>query len=128
MFIINFVITQIAQDEHDASEIIYKIVQIFVYLIAIIVVAVPEGLPLVAGISLADAAVRMKEDNILVKNFEAPETMGGVEEIITSKTASLTLNEMTVKAFYIEEKGHLNRKKNTFMQSELEFNNIEITK
>lgn len=87
----------------------------FILFFTLIAVAVPEGLPLVVGISLAYAAVRMQEDNILVKNFKAPEAMGGVEEIITSKTASLTKNEMTVKAFYIEGKKFNNRKNNTFL-------------
>lgn len=44
--------------------------------ITIIIVAVPEGLPLTIGISLAYSVNRMKDDQILVKNLNSPEVMG----------------------------------------------------
>lgn len=53
----------------EADKIVQRIVETLTLFIALIVVAVPEGLPLAVGIALAYSAVRMKEDNILVKNI-----------------------------------------------------------
>ena len=71
--------------------------------ITIIVVAVPEGLPLAVTISLAFSVMKMKEDNNLVRKLEASETMGGANEICTDKTGTLTMNKMTVKEIYFND-------------------------
>lgn len=60
--------------------------------ITVIVVAVPEGLPLAVTISLAFSVMKMKEENNLVRKLEASETMGGASEICTDKTGTLTKN------------------------------------
>lgn len=64
--------------------------------ITIIVVAVPEGLPLAVTISLAYSVNQMRKENNLVRRLEAAETMGGANEILTDKTGTLTENRMTV--------------------------------
>ncbi len=64
--------------------------------ITIIVVAVPEGLPLAVTISLAYSVNEMRLENNLVRKLEAAETMGGANEILTDKTGTLTQNRMTV--------------------------------
>lgn len=69
--------------------------------ITVIVVAVPEGLPLAVTISLAFSVMKMKKENNLVRKLEASETMGGANEICTDKTGTLTMNKMTVKAVYM---------------------------
>ena len=58
--------------------------------ITIIVVAVPEGLPLAVTISLAYSVNQMRKENNLVRKLEAAETMGGTNEILTDKTGTLT--------------------------------------
>lgn len=58
--------------------------------ITIVVVAVPEGLPLAVTISLAYSVNQMKNENNLVRRLEAAETMGGANEILTDKTGTLT--------------------------------------
>ncbi len=68
--------------------------------ITVIVVAVPEGLPLAVTISLAFSVMKMKEENNLVRKLEASETMGGANEICTDKTGTLTKNQMSVKQLY----------------------------
>lgn len=68
--------------------------------ITVIVVAVPEGLPLAVTISLAFSVMKMKEENNLVRKLEASETMGGANEICTDKTGTLTKNQMSVKELY----------------------------
>lgn len=64
--------------------------------ITIIVVAVPEGLPLAVTISLAFSVKKMVEENNLVKRLACCETMGSAHVICTDKTGTLTQNKMSV--------------------------------
>ena len=64
--------------------------------ITIIVVAVPEGLPLSVTIALAYSMKKMMDDNNLVRHLAACETMGGATQICSDKTGTLTQNKMTV--------------------------------
>lgn len=66
--------------------------------ITIIVVAVPEGLPLAVTLALAFAATRMLKENNLVRMLRACETMGNATTICSDKTGTLTTNKMTVVA------------------------------
>ena len=70
--------------------------------ITIVVVAVPEGLPLAVTISLAYSVNQMRKENNLVRRLEAAETMGGANEILTDKTGTLTQNKMTVVQYFAE--------------------------
>lgn len=63
--------------------------------IAIVVVAVPEGLPLAVMISLAYSVRRMLDDNNFVKRLTSCEIMGGANNICSDKTGTLTKNIMT---------------------------------
>lgn len=71
-------------------------IQFFLYGITIIVVAVPEGLPLAVTISLAYSMKKMMKDNNFVRVLSACETMGGATAICSDKTGTLTENRMTV--------------------------------
>lgn len=64
--------------------------------ITLLVVGIPEGLPLAVIISLAYSMKAMTKDNILVRHIEACETMGGATNICSDKTGTLTQNMMTV--------------------------------
>ena len=64
--------------------------------ITIIVVAVPEGLPLAVMISLAYSVRKMLQDMNFVKRLASCEIMGGANNICSDKTGTLTKNEMTV--------------------------------
>ena len=64
--------------------------------VAIIVVAVPEGLPLAVMISLAYSIKRMLKDNNDVKRLASCEIMGGANNICSDKTGTLTMNIMKV--------------------------------
>lgn len=64
--------------------------------IAVIVCAIPEGLPLAVTISLAYSVRKMMDDNNLVKKISSCETMGNADCICTDKTGTLTENKMTV--------------------------------
>lgn len=71
--------------------------------ITILVVAVPEGLPLAVTLSLAYSVKRMMKDNNLVRHLDACETMGNATTICSDKTGTLTTNRMTVVRSYICE-------------------------
>jgi len=72
--------------------------------ITVLVVAVPEGLPLAVTISLAYAVKKMMLDNNLVRHLDACETMGNATAICSDKTGTLTTNRMTVVQVYVGEK------------------------
>lgn len=75
------------------------ILRFFITAITILVVAVPEGLPLAVTLSLTVAMRRMARDKNNVKLMEASETMGSATTICSDKTGTLTMNKMTVVRF-----------------------------
>lgn len=72
--------------------------QIFIVAVTVIVVAVPEGLPLAVTLALAFATTRMLKDNNLVRLLRACETMGNATTICSDKTGTLTENKMSAVA------------------------------
>ncbi|KAF9890268.1 hypothetical protein FE257_006182 [Aspergillus nanangensis] len=72
--------------------------QIFIVAVTVVVVAVPEGLPLAVTLALAFATTRMLKDNNLVRLLRACETMGNATTICSDKTGTLTENKMTAVA------------------------------
>ena len=77
------------------------ILNFFIIAVTVIVVAVPEGLPLAVTISLAFSVSKMFAEHNLVRRLHASETMGGAHEICSDKTGTLTQNNMTVMALYV---------------------------
>lgn len=73
-----------------------KILQYFMVAVTLIVVSVPEGLPMSVTLSLAMSMRRMLKSNNLVRKMHATETMGATTVICTDKTGTLTLNQMKV--------------------------------
>uniref|UniRef100_A0A673AUV3 Calcium-transporting ATPase n=1 Tax=Sphaeramia orbicularis TaxID=375764 RepID=A0A673AUV3_9TELE len=69
--------------------------------VTVLVVAVPEGLPLAVTISLAYSVKKMMKDNNLVRHLDACETMGNATAICSDKTGTLTMNQMTVVQAHI---------------------------
>ncbi|KAJ8245299.1 hypothetical protein GJAV_G00269310 [Gymnothorax javanicus] len=81
-------------------------VKFFIIGVTVLVVAVPEGLPLAVTISLAYSVKKMMKDNNLVRHLDACETMGNATAICSDKTGTLTMNRMTVVQAYVAEKHH----------------------
>ncbi|XP_040264653.1 plasma membrane calcium-transporting ATPase 1 isoform X1 [Bufo bufo] len=79
-------------------------VKFFIIGVTVLVVAVPEGLPLAVTISLAYSVKKMMKDNNLVRHLDACETMGNATAICSDKTGTLTMNRMTVVQAYMYEK------------------------
>lgn len=71
---------------------------LFITAVTVVVVAVPEGLPLAVTLALAFATTRMTKDNNLVRVLRACETMGNATTVCSDKTGTLTQNKMTVVA------------------------------
>ncbi|KAJ8395341.1 hypothetical protein AAFF_G00033260 [Aldrovandia affinis] len=76
-------------------------VKFFIIGVTVLVVAVPEGLPLAVTISLAYSVKKMMKDNNLVRHLDACETMGNATAICSDKTGTLTTNRMTVVQAYM---------------------------
>ncbi|TVU27075.1 hypothetical protein EJB05_29654 [Eragrostis curvula] len=79
------------------------IVNYFATAVTIIVVAVPEGLPLAVTLSLAFAMKQLMKEKALVRHLSACETMGSAGTICTDKTGTLTTNHMVVDKIWISE-------------------------
>lgn len=77
------------------------IVNFFAIAVTIIVVAVPEGLPLAVTLTLAFAMKKMMNDKALVRHLSACETMGSATTICSDKTGTLTTNKMTVTKAWV---------------------------
>jgi len=76
-------------------------IHFFIIGVTVLVVAVPEGLPLAVTISLAYSVKKMMKDNNLVRHLDACETMGNATIICSDKTGTLTTNRMTVVQVYV---------------------------
>uniref|UniRef100_A0A671TUR4 Calcium-transporting ATPase n=1 Tax=Sparus aurata TaxID=8175 RepID=A0A671TUR4_SPAAU len=81
-------------------------VKFFIIGVTVLVVAVPEGLPLAVTISLAYSVKKMMKDNNLVRHLDACETMGNATAICSDKTGTLTTNRMTVVQTFLGDTHH----------------------
>ncbi|KAI7859489.1 hypothetical protein BDC45DRAFT_543407 [Circinella umbellata] len=81
-----------------ATSVVAQIMHILITAVTVVVVAVPEGLPLAVTLALAYATQRMLKDNNLVRVLAACETMGNATTICSDKTGTLTQNTMAVVA------------------------------
>jgi Ca2+-transporting ATPase len=87
----------------DSIKISSDLIGLLILAVTVVVVAVPEGLPLAVTLSLAHATLQMLKDNNLVRHLSACETMGNATTICSDKTGTLTLNKMTVvKSFMLD--------------------------
>ncbi|XP_073030500.1 putative calcium-transporting ATPase 13, plasma membrane-type [Primulina eburnea] len=84
-----------------ADDVINAVVRIIAAAVTIVVVAIPEGLPLAVTLTLAYSMKRMMADQAMVRKLSACETMGSATIICTDKTGTLTLNQMKVTKFWL---------------------------
>ena len=97
VLLIRFLVNLSGNDASPAAKG-QQFLDILIVAITVIVVAVPEGLPLAVTLALAFATTRMLKENNLVRVLRACETMGNATTICSDKTGTLTQNKMTVVA------------------------------
>ena len=102
-FAVQFGQKEIGYSSWDHGKHWQEIVQFVITAITVLVVAIPEGLPLAVTISLAFSVKKMMDDNNLVRNLNSCETMGAATTICSDKTGTLTTNNMTVMRAYFCE-------------------------
>ncbi|KAH7577597.1 hypothetical protein ACOSQ2_001454 [Xanthoceras sorbifolium] len=83
------------------DDVFNGVVRIIAAAVTIVVVAIPEGLPLAVTLTLAYSMKRMMSDQAMVRKLPACETMGSATVICTDKTGTLTLNQMKVTKFWL---------------------------
>jgi Ca2+-transporting ATPase len=100
LFIVLFIefLVRLPHNHETPTEKGQDFLNIFIVTVTIIVVAVPEGLPLAVTLALAFATTRMLKDNNLVRHLKACEVMGNATTICSDKTGTLTQNKMSVVA------------------------------
>ncbi|KAL2060048.1 hypothetical protein VTL71DRAFT_9870 [Oculimacula yallundae] len=100
LFIVLFIkfLAQLKGSPLSPSEKGQAFLRIFIVSVTVVVVAVPEGLPLAVTLALAFATTRMLKDNNLVRVLRACETMGNATTVCSDKTGTLTENKMTLVA------------------------------
>ncbi|XP_044008556.1 plasma membrane calcium-transporting ATPase 3 isoform X7 [Aphidius gifuensis] len=105
VLIVHFVIKTFVLEKKQFDPVyVNDFVKFFIIGVTVLVVAVPEGLPLAVTLSLAYSVKKMMKDNNLVRHLDACETMGNATAICSDKTGTLTTNRMTVVQTYLCEK------------------------
>jgi Ca2+ transporting ATPase len=93
---IRFAVVKGMNRSWDTSTDMVTLLHYLIIAITVVVVAIPEGLPLSVTLSLAFSVKKMLNDQNLVRKMEACETMGGANNICSDKTGTLTMNKMTL--------------------------------
>lgn len=88
--------------DQDLNDVFNSVLRIISAAVTIVVVAIPEGLPLAVTLTLAYSMKRMMSDQAMVRKLSACETMGSATVICTDKTGTLTENQMKVTKFCID--------------------------
>lgn len=103
-FIVMVVLYFLAPEETRDPEVNFYeyLLKAFIMGVTIVVVAVPEGLPLAVTLSLAYSTQKMMKDNNLIRVLAACETMGNATNICSDKTGTLTQNRMTVVQAWLQ--------------------------
>lgn len=87
--------------EKEFSHLLAYALETIMIAVTLVVVAVPEGLPMAVSLSLANSMRKMLKTNNLVRKMHACETMGATTVICTDKTGTLTQNQMQVKEHFV---------------------------
>lgn len=108
IFLIHDILVNPLWGGNDYLRMAQVVLKYFMMAVTLIVMAVPEGLPMTVTLALALNMRRMLKSNNLVRKLHACETMGAVTVICTDKTGTLTQNKMQVQDFAIENEQLLN--------------------
>jgi P-type E1-E2 ATPase len=78
--------------------------------VTLLLVIIPEGLPVAVSIASSFSTDNLKDDNILIKKLQAVENAGEMTDIVTSKTSTLTTGDMIVSKFYTGQEMYVRSK------------------
>ena len=100
MFLVTFIkfLVNLKHDRNSPTQKGQQFLKILIIALTVLVIAVPEGLPLAVTLALAFATTKMIHDKNLVRRLKSCETMGNVTTICSDKTGTLTQNKMKVVA------------------------------
>lgn len=100
LFVVLFIkfLIRLPHDDQTPTQKGQMFLNILIIALTVLVIAIPEGLPLAVTLALAFATTKMLKENNLVRQLKACETMGNVTSICSDKTGTLTQNRMTVVA------------------------------
>ncbi|EAR94179.2 calcium-translocating P-type ATPase, PMCA-type protein (macronuclear) [Tetrahymena thermophila SB210] len=99
ILLIRFTVERIQEDSFSSDNVI-EMINFLIIGVTVVVVAIPEGLPLSVTLSLAFSTSKMLKDKNLVRKMQACETMGGANNICSDKTGTLTQNIMYVTTLW----------------------------
>ena len=100
ILLVRFGITKGINKDWNSSVDLKELISYVILSVTVIVVAIPEGLPLSVTLSLAVSVKKMLADSNLVRKLDACETMGGANNICSDKTGTLTMNKMTLSQIW----------------------------
>ena len=103
ILLVRFLVDRGITDTWGKGSEYVELIRYVIVAIAVVVVAIPEGLPLSVTLSLAYAVKKMLADKNLVRKMQATETMGGANNICSDKTGTLTQNKMNLTTFWNEK-------------------------
>lgn len=84
-----------------SSETLLEMAKVAITAIVLLIVAIPEGLPLAVSIAMAMSIEQLKKDNILIKNIESVQTCAMLHDVCVSKTGTVTEGALAVRAYQI---------------------------
>lgn len=84
-----------------SSETLLAFGKVVITAIVLLIVAIPEGLPLAVSIAMAMSIGQLKNDSILIKNIESVQTCAMLHDVCVSKTGTITRGVLAVKAYQI---------------------------
>ena len=122
VLLIRFTIFKIMDREWNTAEDLLKILDYFILGILVVVLAIPEGLPLAVTLSLAFSVKKMLRDQNLVRKMEACETMGGANNICSDKTGTLTMNKMTLSQVWNKDVVSIDTHQESYTEADLSNN------
>lgn len=98
--LIHVAIDSISEDQWDSDDTTF-VINAFILGITVLVVAIPEGLPLALTLAMAYSVLRMKDEHIFVRHLRGCEIMGAATNILSDKTGTLTQNKMKITKMHM---------------------------
>lgn len=97
------VVVMTSEQQLFSNETLLKVGKIAIIAVVLMIVAIPEGLPLAVSIAMALSINSLKKDEILIKNLESVQTCAMLHDVCVGKTGTLTKGRMNVVKFHFAD-------------------------